>query len=158
MLILDSRLSQPGPNALVKQLQHGGPVLRGTVWSKLHSRKNERLWLLGASPLPGTCIFSSCALSDFILFFFKWKRANAPSPKPNPRLFTYFFLFTPSSELFSFTPLSASLALSTFLYHEESRGDWLEQLKLRGRWGPGLRVLGVCKAGLIPLKCCFTCP
>lgn len=101
----------------------------------------------------------SVAVPWVILFyFFKWKRANAPSPKPNPRLFTYFFLFTPSSELFSFTPLSASLALSTFLYHEESRGDWLEQLKLRGRWGPGLRVSGVCKAGLIPLKCCFTCP
>lgn len=156
MLILDSRLSEPGPNALVKQLQHGGPVLRGTVWSKLHSRKNERLRLLWASPLPRTCIFSSCALSDLKK---KWKWASAPSPKPNPRLFTYFFLFTPSSELFFFfTPLSASLALSTFLYHEESRGDWLVQLKLRGRWGPGLRVSGVCKAGLIPLKRCFTCP
>lgn len=40
------------------------------------------------------------------------KRASAPCPKPNPRLFTYFFLFSPSSRLFFLCSLSASLRLS----------------------------------------------
>lgn len=89
------------------------------------------------------------------------ERASAPCPKPNPGLFTYFFLL-PHSPLFLFLSLFASLCLASsspsFSNREESRGDWLVQLELRGRRGPGHRALGACKAGRIPLKCCFKCP
>lgn len=101
----------------------------------------------------------SVAVPWVILFFF-FSMEESERSKSETQSQTFHLFLSLHSLLWAFFlyPLSASLTLSTFLYHEESREDWLEQLKLRGRWGPGLRVSGVCKAGLIPLKCCFTCP
>lgn len=87
--------------------------------------------------------------------------ASAPCPKPNPQLFTCFFLF-PHSILFLFIPRLllpfVSFPFHMFLKRGESRGDWLVRLKLRGRPGLGLEAQGAPKAGRIGLNCCFKCP
>lgn len=74
------------------------------------------------------------------------ERASPPCPKPNPRLFTYSFLFSlslspcSSFSLTHFLLPCVSLPLLIFLNREESRGDWLVRLELRGRRGPGHRA------------------
>lgn len=70
-------------------------------------------------------------------------RASAPCPKPNPRTF-HLFLSPPSLPAFSLS-LTLCFSVSRFLFsvfldREESRGDWLVQLELRGRRGPGHRA------------------
>lgn len=68
--------------------------------------------------------------------------------------------FSPSSCLAStISPLTTSRVFRSlsarFAHREESRGDWLVRRQLRGSPEYGHRAQGVCKAGLIPLKCCF---
>lgn len=87
--------------------------------------------------------------------------ARAPCPKPNPQLFTCFFL-CPQWILFLFIPI-CFFPVSHFLSPSSSsvaraEEDWLVRLKLRGRRGLGCEAQGAPKAGWIGLNCCFKCP
>lgn len=127
------------------------------VWSKLHCRKNESLQLLWALPLPGTCIFSGLALSDH-----RGRETECSMSKTKSQTFHLFLSFlTLLSALFLLLPLCVSVSLSLssfFLDREESRGDWLVRLELRGRRGPGHRAYGVCKAGRFPWNAALNVP
>lgn len=122
------------------------------VWAKLHCRRNESLRLLWAPPLPGTCIFSSWALG-------------------NQRRERVWVLYV-WNQILDFSPISFSLLppLSSFSFFSASHSfphpplPWRQQRRLisaagvKRRRAPGHRAKRVCKAGLIPLKCYFTCP